>query len=121
MSFVFFLTCVHLAPGDLESFQGNTREAKPCTELVNVDYRHKVIQLHYVFECMTLCVRKPELFMFHHDSEKQEILTGQLWVSIYLSLFYIYHISSFVPNVHVLFVDSDIDFLSVQCKNKKPL
>lgn len=32
-----------------------------------------------------------------------------------------YHISSFVPNVHVLFVDSDIDFVSVQCKNKKPL
>ncbi|CAI5641500.1 GRAM domain-containing protein 2B-like isoform X2 [Oreochromis niloticus] len=27
---------------------------------------------------MTLCVREPELFMFHHDSEKQEILTGQL-------------------------------------------
>lgn len=90
MSF-FFLTYVHLALGDLESFPGNTREAKPCTELVNLDYRHKVIHLHYVFECMTLCVREPELFMFHHDSEKQEILTGQLCVSIYLSLFYVSH------------------------------
>lgn len=107
MSFVFSLTCVHLALGDLESFPGNTREAKPCTEPVNVDYRHKVIQLHYVFECMTLCVHEPELFMFHHDSEKQEILTGQLWVSVYLITF---------PPLCLMYM-----FYRLTVINKKPL